>query len=138
MAEPEQPAWVATWAFGRAVVVVGVLILLAALSGRVDLVVLAAPFALGTALSLRRRPSTVPRVTLAQADPFVAEGAEIGAAVTVTNPDPVGLDLALVRVHMSPWLRVRHGDRPYRSEEHTSELQSRGQLVCRLLLEKKK
>src|SRR5690625_6876125 len=26
----------------------------------------------------------------------------------------------------------------YRSEEHTSELQSRGQLVCRLRLEKKK
>src|SRR5215208_8176957 len=26
---------------------------------------------------------------------------------------------------------------PGRSEEHTSELQSRGQLVCRLLLEKK-
>src|SRR5439155_22314059 len=31
-------------------------------------------------------------------------------------------------------------DRPadHRSEEHTSELQSRGHLVCRLLLEKKK
>src|SRR5690625_6365173 len=28
--------------------------------------------------------------------------------------------------------------RPDRSEEHTSELQSRGHLVCRLLLEKKK
>src|SRR5690625_5719032 len=28
--------------------------------------------------------------------------------------------------------------RGYRSEEHTSELQSRGHLVCRLLLEKKK
>src|SRR5690625_5804797 len=27
--------------------------------------------------------------------------------------------------------------KPYRSEEHTSELQSRGHLVCRLLLEKK-
>src|SRR5438067_11463464 len=27
---------------------------------------------------------------------------------------------------------------PYRSEEHTSELQSRFDLVCRLLLEKKK
>src|SRR5215208_7378215 len=27
---------------------------------------------------------------------------------------------------------------PCRSEEHTSELQSRGHLVCRLLLEKKK
>src|SRR2546422_8382201 len=30
------------------------------------------------------------------------------------------------------------GDRPDRSEEHTSELQSRLHLVCRLLLEKKK
>src|SRR5690625_6768265 len=29
-------------------------------------------------------------------------------------------------------------DRDWRSEEHTSELQSRGHLVCRLLLEKKK
>src|SRR3712207_7314586 len=29
-------------------------------------------------------------------------------------------------------------DRPRRSEEHTSELQSRQYLVCRLLLEKKK
>src|SRR5439155_16167123 len=30
------------------------------------------------------------------------------------------------------------GDAARRSEEHTSELQSRGHLVCRLLLEKKK
>src|SRR5437870_10738004 len=30
------------------------------------------------------------------------------------------------------------GQMPLRSEEHTSELQSRGHLVCRLLLEKKK
>src|SRR5207253_4214720 len=30
------------------------------------------------------------------------------------------------------------GETQYRSEEHTSELQSRGHLVCRLLLEKKK
>src|SRR5439155_22850900 len=34
-----------------------------------------------------------------------------------------------------PHRRHRGGDR---SEEHTSELQSRGHLVCRLLLEKKK
>src|SRR3989442_8953812 len=31
-----------------------------------------------------------------------------------------------------------HGHRRLRSEEHTSELQSRPHLVCRLLLEKKK
>src|SRR5690625_6037996 len=30
------------------------------------------------------------------------------------------------------------GRRKWRSEEHTSELQSRGHLVCRLMLEKKK
>src|SRR5690625_6001316 len=37
------------------------------------------------------------------------------------------------------WVDGKPGDlyRP-RSEEHTSELQSRGHLVCRLLLEKKK
>src|SRR3712207_8187900 len=36
-------------------------------------------------------------------------------------------------------LRVsRRADEPVRSEEHTSELQSRQYLVCRLLLEKKK
>src|SRR3989442_1082826 len=38
----------------------------------------------------------------------------------------------------SHWERVsRTGDLETRSEEHTSELQSRPHLVCRLLLEKK-
>src|SRR5439155_23359422 len=35
-------------------------------------------------------------------------------------------------------IRGRRAEASPRSEEHTSELQSRGQLVCRLLLEKKK
>src|SRR2546421_4214685 len=34
--------------------------------------------------------------------------------------------------------RRQHGPEAHRSEEHTSELQSRSDLVCRLLLEKKK
>src|SRR3712207_8314038 len=34
--------------------------------------------------------------------------------------------------------RLTSSIRPWRSEEHTSELQSRQYLVCRLLLEKKK
>src|SRR5215208_8317907 len=37
----------------------------------------------------------------------------------------------------APWPSTT-GSRRSRSEEHTSELQSRGHLVCRLLLEKKK
>src|SRR3712207_7599272 len=41
-------------------------------------------------------------------------------------------------VHRAEWSDVRSGDEDAeRSEEHTSELQSRQYLVCRLLLEKK-
>src|SRR5690625_6301213 len=54
--------------------------------------------------------------------------------------------VAQVRNHLIPRLRevaapvivVIGGSTGARSEEHTSELQSRGHLVCRLLLEKKK
>src|SRR5437870_13629186 len=38
----------------------------------------------------------------------------------------------------APTVLAAHGMIAGRSEEHTSELQSRGHLVCRLLLEKKK
>src|SRR3712207_6924546 len=57
------------------------------------------------------------------------------------SPEAAALSLATdpltqQSVDLSPWagktIRVR------RSEEHTSELQSRQYLVCRLLLEKKK
>src|SRR3712207_7237101 len=45
-------------------------------------------------------------------------------------------DRARARLHL---VHVLQGQRPAtRSEEHTSELQSRQYLVCRLLLEKKK
>src|SRR3712207_7380071 len=42
------------------------------------------------------------------------------------------------RAARRPRRAARHGRPPERSEEHTSELQSRQYLVCRLLLEKKK
>src|SRR5260221_7740470 len=46
------------------------------------------------------------------------------------------------RHRLSAWRLDRrgmvHADRRWRSEEHTSELQSHSDLVCRLLLEKKK
>src|SRR5690625_990624 len=53
-------------------------------------------------------------------------GVILGIVVTVAEPD--------VRVLSTQVDQVSNG----RSEEHTSELQSRGHLVCRLLLEKKK
>src|SRR5690554_955255 len=46
---------------------------------------------------------------------------------------PVVLDVTINRVGTQPM-----SGQPARSEEHTSELQSRPHLVCRLLLEKKK
>src|SRR5438874_6189267 len=56
--------------------------------------------------------------------------------------DQLGVGVLLVRVHpvLCQNARVDVGHRPtvFRSEEHTSELQSRRDLVCRLLLEKKK
>src|SRR6266496_5814137 len=49
------------------------------------------------------------------------------------------LFLSRLRALRRPTVCVReHSDRRPRSEEHTSELQSRRDLVCRLLLEKKK
>src|SRR3712207_8710963 len=45
---------------------------------------------------------------------------------------------ATVKVHIKAILRkIGASNRTQRSEEHTSELQSRQYLVCRLLLEKK-
>src|SRR2546428_7750450 len=41
-------------------------------------------------------------------------------------------------LRISPVTLAKFGGIPRRSEEHTSELQSRSDLVCRLLLEKKK
>src|SRR2546427_9303092 len=69
--------------------------------------------------------------------------------VRITDPNlPIGipgasegLDLdAVVAIHSRPVLGTAEIDSVVgeRSEEHTSELQSQSNLVCRLLLEKKK
>src|SRR5256886_8506111 len=49
--------------------------------------------------------------------------------------DPQGATFGLYKPSQQP---VRGNDAAIRSEEHTSELQSQSNLVCRLLLEKKK
>src|SRR5438270_11248463 len=49
----------------------------------------------------------------------------------------IGMNLAIVNVHS--WEEQTFQEKfVLRSEEHTSELQSQSNLVCRLLLEKKK
>ncbi|MGC5052654.1 DUF58 domain-containing protein [Micromonospora sp. DT48] len=109
MTAPDRPAppnWTPTWAFGRAVLLTGLLLVAAVLLGRVDLIVLAVPFALGTAYALRRRPVDLPRVWLsADEDPLV-EGGRMAGTVSVGNPGAVHYDVAVLRTRISPWLRV--------------------------------
>src|SRR5690625_6751889 len=68
----------------------------------------------------------------------------VGARDLHAFPTRRSSDLTRIRVStwvstgMSAWLSLRTRASQARSEEHTSELQSRGHLVCRLLLEKKK
>src|SRR2546427_1186197 len=57
---------------------------------------------------------------------------ELALLVLRTGP----LERALHAAHY--YLGTEHAPRAVRSEEHTSELQSQSNLVCRLLLEKKK
>src|SRR3712207_7600418 len=64
---------------------------------------------------------------------LVAETADLLRAAGVGSPTRVLAPLLTAALDNG----LRRGDRG-RSEEHTSELQSRQYLVCRLLLEKKK
>src|SRR3712207_7051555 len=94
-------------------------------------------------LMIRRPPRSTlfPYTTLFRSDreaplparlPSRDEVSQLGAA---DHPADVGQHA------VPPHLRARPGAKdtePTRSEEHTSELQSRQYLVCRLLLEKKK
>src|SRR2546422_4932172 len=77
---------------------------------------------------IRRPPRSTlfPYTTLFRSDERLVQRREcrlVGRAVGSPEPRPVGAHVPVGQV---------------RSEEHTSELQSRLHLVCRLLLEKKK
>ncbi|BCJ44449.1 hypothetical protein GCM10010168_12630 [Actinoplanes ianthinogenes] len=113
MTEPVAPSWVPTRALGRSVLLTGLFLLLGVALGRVDLVLLAAPFAIGAALNLRRIPQSVPEVTITADEAYLVEGGAVQAGLTVANPDALGYDLVVVRTKTSPWLRLEHADRPF-------------------------
>src|SRR2546426_3248758 len=98
---------------------------------------------------IRRPPRSTlfPYTTLFRSDFFESsEGAGVASQIRSiqqalrqgSSPDPTVVSVTLSEYRNKCWVtRPRpHVDR--RSEEHTSELQSPCNLVCRLLLEKKK
>jgi uncharacterized protein (DUF58 family) len=107
------PAWVPTRALGRTVLLTGLLLVLGVALGRVDLVLLAAPFAVGAAIGLRRMPRSAPEVAIDADQEHLVEGGRVDAALTVSNPDLISYDLVVVRVRSSPWLRLENADRPF-------------------------
>src|SRR3712207_7086928 len=90
---------------------------------------------------IRRPPRSTlfPYTTLFRSDPELVGLLDRGADRRHGDAG-AGLDVLahhLARVHPVDVVGAEHAD-DLRSEEHTSELQSRQYLVCRLLLEKKK
>jgi uncharacterized protein (DUF58 family) len=116
MAEPSEPVWAPTRALGRAVLLIGVLLLVGVVLGRVDLVVIAAPFAVGTAWAMRRPPTGGPAVQVQLAQDVTAEAGGAGATVTIGNPTTTGFDIVVTRMAYSPWVYLRHGDRPFATD----------------------
>src|SRR2546430_11333726 len=81
---------------------------------------------------IRRPPRSTlfPYTTLFRSDPCVGDGRRIGIECSTGEGDAAGVGCQALAIE------DRRTGR--RSEEHTSELQSQSNLVCRLLLEKKK
>src|SRR5690625_6169648 len=84
-----------------------------------------------------------PYTTLFRSDEavkFISEGDKIflDASTTAWYMAKALPDVPLTVVTNSIKVTLELAAKTNRSEEHTSELQSRGHLVCRLLLEKKK
>src|SRR5437870_190269 len=69
--------------------------------------------------------------------PLRSQGRLVGLLVA-TVAGELSADARVALEHAAPNLAIACERESARSEEHTSELQSRGHLVCRLLLEKKK
>src|SRR3712207_7419949 len=78
-------------------------------------------------------------LSLHDALPISADrGEPLVHAQALQHPHRLAVEVHRARARVGVAVAVEHGDGHARSEEHTSELQSRQYLVCRLLLEKKK
>jgi uncharacterized protein (DUF58 family) len=100
--------WYPTRALRRGVLLAVLPVLAAVLLGRVELVLLAVPFAVGTAVSLAGRPRGVPERRLGLEQASSVEGGTAAARVEVRNDTGSPL-LCVVSARVSTWIRLRHG-----------------------------
>jgi len=112
MATDGGPGWQPTRALARAVGVAAVALLAAAALGRLELVLLAVPFALGTAVSLAIRPDRPPPVSLTLDQPTSVEGGPVRARVTVQSDHPQQM-MCVVTCQVPRWVRLHHGNGYY-------------------------
>src|SRR5204863_10207273 len=85
--------------------------------------------------------ASIPGVTRASVSSFAAMGGGGGTNGLLPEGQPFALGnliLSGLRIITPGFFEAMRVPNEVRSEEHTSELQSRRDLVCRLLLEKKK
>src|SRR3712207_8770762 len=89
---------------------------------------------------IRRPPRSTlfPYTTLFRSVHDGMHDVEVSLEDTNTTLPLVGADLRIDKYYFGDFESFENATSPERSEEHTSELQSRQYLVCRLLLEKKK
>src|SRR5690625_5361033 len=71
-------------------------------------------------------------------DALIVHRGEVAYVILNLYPYNAGHLLVCPYRHVTDYTDLERDELLERSEEHTSELQSRGHLVCRLLLEKKK
>jgi uncharacterized protein (DUF58 family) len=109
----EPTDWSPTRALGRAVLLVALFALVAVFTRRPDMVVLAAPIAIGAALGLWRRPRSAPQAHLTLHDPVLAESSSLRGSIDIANHDQMRYDLVVARLTAAPWLRMAEVDRPY-------------------------
>src|SRR2546422_4021889 len=91
---------------------------------------------------IRRPPRSTlfPYTTLFRSPEIIMKALAVDEVHEICRPLVIGDARRLRKAGELVWSRLKVNSlrEPARSEEHTSELQSRLHLVCRLLLEKKK
>lgn len=101
-----------TAALHRGIGMAALALLAGAALGRVELVLLAVPFALGTALSLAARPDRAPGSALTLDEPTSVEGGPVAARVRVASDAGVPV-LCVVTAKLPHWIRLHHGTGSY-------------------------